>query len=348
MYEKVQGDLRIFISERLQPMNKESWIQVFKIGIGSAIAIFLAEWMGLTYATSAGIVTLLTIQNTRKDTFHLALKRILSFGVTMVIAALCLYLIPVHFVSFGVFMLLLVAISYFLDWNGAISVNAVIGTHIIFVEKALGWKLIWNEAIMVLIGIVIAIIFNWRVPSKENELQSDIAHIDGYMRDNLNDIAAHLSNHAKLNKDRKHLKSLLDHISKAIDKAYANKNNTLKSHSDYYINYLNLRKEQCEILLHVYYIASHHDFVVEEANVVAEVIHEAALHLPIRKEIIQVKYKIDKAAQRIIHGDMPENSHEFESKAVLYQLLYEMRELLWHQEMFVKDITEEQILAYWC
>lgn len=328
-------------------MNKESWIQVLKIGIGSAIAIFLAEWMGLTYATSAGIVTLLTIQNTRKDTFYLALKRILSFGVTMCIAALCLNFIPTHFASFGVFMLLLVAISYKMDWNGALSVNAVIGTHIIFVEKALTWDLVWNEAIMVFIGILIAVIFNWRMPDKEGELQTDIAHIDSYMSENLNAIADHLSNHSKLNKDKKHLKSLLVHISKAIDKAYANKNNTLKSHSDYYINYLNLRKEQCEILLHVYYITAHHDFVVEEAAPVAEILRESAQCLPVMKEIAPVKHKIDKTAVGILHGEMPQNHQEFESKAVLYQLLYELREFLWHQETFLSDVTEEQILAYW-
>ena len=328
-------------------MNKETWIQVFKIGIGSAIAIFLAEWIGLTYATSAGIVTLLTIQNTRKDTFHLALKRILSFGVTMCIAALCLTFIPTHFVSFGVFMLLLVSISYWLDWNGAISVNAVIGTHIIFVEKSLTWDLVWNEAIMVLIGIIIAVIFNWRMPDKENEIQMDIAHIDSFMHENLNAIADHLSNHSKLNKDKKHLKSLLVHISKAIDKAYTNKNITLKSHSDYYINYLNLRKEQCEILLHVYYIVAHHDFVVEEAAIVADVIRDVAGHLSIMKEIGLIKHKIDKVAKEIIHGDMPQNHKEFEGKAVLYQLLYELREFLWHQETFVNDVTEEQVLAYW-
>lgn len=328
-------------------MNKETWIQVFKIGIGSAIAIFLAEWIGLTYATSAGIVTLLTIQNTRRDTFQLAIKRILSFGVTMCIAALCLKFIPVHFASFGVFMLLLVSISYWLDWNGAISVNAVIGTHIIFVEKALSWELVWNEAIMVLIGIIIAVVFNWHMPDKENEIQMDIAHIDEFLHTNLNAIADHLASHSKLNKDKKHLKNLLAHISKAIDKAYANKNITLKSHSDYYINYLNLRKEQCEILLHVYYIVSHHDFVVEEATIVADVIRDVAGHLPIMKEIGLIKHKIDKVAREIIHGDMPKNHQEFEGKAVLYQLLYELREFLWHQETFVNDITEEQILAYW-
>lgn len=328
-------------------MNKHTWIQVLKIGIGSALAIWIAETIGLSYATSAGIVALLTIQNTRKDTLHLAVKRIASFFVTMCIALVCVNLIPVHFISFGIFMLLLVGVSYYLDWNGAISVNAVIGTHIIFVEQGLNWQLLANEAAMVFIGIVIAVIFNMRMPSKEAELQMDIAHIDTYMDENLHSIADHLCSHAKLDKDRKHIKDLLDHISDAIEKAYANKNNTLKSHSEYYIDYLNFRKEQCEILLHIYYIVSHHDFVVEEAKIVAELMREVAGHLHVQKEIEAVMDKIDQTAHEIIKGDMPKTHEEFEGKAVLYQLLYELREFLWHQDMFTMNVTEEQILAYW-
>ena len=146
---------------------------------------------------------------------------------------------------------------------------------------------------------------------------------------------------------KKHLKSLLEHISGAIEKAYANKNNTLKSHSDYYIDYLNLRKEQCEILLHVYYIVAHHDFVVEEAAIVAEIIREVADHLHVQREIGMIKVHIDKVTDGIIHGEMPTNHQEFEGKAVLYQLLNELREFLWHQEVFLENVTEEQILAYW-
>ena len=328
-------------------MNKETWIQVFKIGIGSAVAIFIAELLGLKYATSAGIVTLLTIQNTRKDTLHLAIRRIVSFGVTMLIAFVCVNVIPWRIISFCVFMLLLVGVSYFLDWNGAISVNAVIGTHVLLSEQGLDWLLLWNEGAMVLIGIVIAVIFNMRMPDKEAELQMDIAHIDKYMDENLHSVADHLCSHSKLSKDKKHLKHLLAHISEAINKAYANRNNTLRSHSDYYIDYLNLRKEQCEILLHIYYIVAHHDFVVEEATIVAEVIREVADHLYVQKEIGMIKGKIDKVTQGIIHGDMPANHQEFEGKAVLYQLLNEIREFLWHQELFVSNVTEEQVLAYW-
>ena len=328
-------------------MNKDTWLQVFKIGIGSALAIFIAELMDLSYATSAGIVTLLTIQNTRKDTLQLAVRRIVSFAVTMCIALVCVNFIPIDAISFGIYMLLLVGISYYFNWNAAISVNAVIGTHIIFVEQKLTWDLLWNEAAIVLIGIVIAVLFNLRMPSKEGELQMDIAHIDAYMDENLHSIADHLCNHSKLNKDRRHLNALLEHISKAIDKAYANRNNTLRSHSDYYIHYLELRKEQCEILLHVYYIVAHHDFVVEESKEIAELMREVAEHLYVQKEIGAIRTKIQKASDAIIHGEMPATHHEFESKAVLYQLLSEIREFLWHQEIFVKNVTEEQILAYW-
>ncbi len=328
-------------------MNKETWIQVIKIGLGSALAFFLADLIKLDYATSAGIVTLLTIVNTRKDTFHLALKRIVSFGITIALAALCVNFIPIDVIAFGVFMLLMVSVSYYFNWNAAVSVNAVIGTHIILTEGQINWALVLNEAGIVLIGIVIAILFNLRMPDKERELQMDIAHIDGYMAENLHAVADHLCSHSKLNKDRRHLKNLLEHISKAIDKAYANRNNTLRSHSEYYINYLNLRKEQCEILLHVYYIVAHHDFVVDEAEIVADVIREVTEHLNVQQEIGAVKHNIDKVAQGLLHGDMPRNHQEFEGKAVLYQLLYELREFLWHQEMFVRDVTEEQVLAYW-
>ncbi len=329
-------------------MNRDSWIQVFKIGIGSAIAIFIANKLGLSYATSAGIVTLLTIQNTRRDTFQLAVRRVLSFIVTMCIAWICITYVPIDVVSFGVFMLLLVGISYCLDWNGAISVNAVIGTHVLMSEKSLTWDLIWNEAAMVMIGIIIAVLFNMRMPSQEKGLQSDINHIDRYLIENLHSVADHLCSHAKLNKDRKHLRTVLHHISKAIDRAYANRKNTLKSHSDYYIHYLELRKEQCELLLHVYYIVAHHDFVVEEANMVGDLIREVADHLYVQKEIGMVKAKVHKASTSILHGDMPKDHAEFESRAVLYQILCELREFLWHQEEFVMNVTEEQVLAYWC
>ena len=45
-----------------------SMLKMVKIAVGSAAAILLADLLGLNYSTSAGIITLLTIQDTSRET----------------------------------------------------------------------------------------------------------------------------------------------------------------------------------------------------------------------------------------------------------------------------------------
>ncbi len=49
-------------------------LKMVKIAIGSVISIFLADMMGLSYSTSAGIITLLTIQDTSRETIAISAK----------------------------------------------------------------------------------------------------------------------------------------------------------------------------------------------------------------------------------------------------------------------------------
>ncbi|MFI3237147.1 MAG: aromatic acid exporter family protein [Lachnospiraceae bacterium] len=328
-------------------LGRDAWHQAIKIAVGSALAIFVAESMGLQYATSAGIVTLLTIQHTRKDTFALAFRRIVSFIITAVTAFFCVTLIPTHSIAFGVFLFIVVAISYKLGWNGAISINAVIGTHFILMEQQFTLALLWNEAMMVFIGIFIAILCNTHMLSNEKEMQMDIEYIDMKMLKNLSYIADHLDSQMKLSKDKEVLEELIVYIDKAEQKAYANLHNTMKNHAKYYVEYLEARRQQCAIILHVCYIVAHHDFIVDEAKIVAGVVREVALSLDVKTDTHFLKHKIDEVNDKIIHGDMPQNHREFEGKAVLYQLLNELREFLWTQEYFVEHVTDEQVNTYW-
>ena len=41
-------------------------IKVIKIAVGTGLAIFIADTFGLNYSASAGIITLLSIQDTKK------------------------------------------------------------------------------------------------------------------------------------------------------------------------------------------------------------------------------------------------------------------------------------------
>ena len=43
-------------------------IKVIKIAVGTGLAIFIADTFGLNYSVSAGMITLLSIQDTKKST----------------------------------------------------------------------------------------------------------------------------------------------------------------------------------------------------------------------------------------------------------------------------------------
>ena len=49
-------------------------LKLLKIAVGSVASIFLADVLGLSYSTAAGIITLLTIQDTARETITISAK----------------------------------------------------------------------------------------------------------------------------------------------------------------------------------------------------------------------------------------------------------------------------------
>lgn len=141
-------------------MERDILIKGAKIAFGCTLAIMMAERIGLLYASSAGIITLLTIQNTRRETLQLAWNRIQSFLVAITLAGLIHFFPGIHAVGFGIFLFLLVEISYYKNWQSSISINAVFGTHIFIMEQELSLSFLLNETGLLLIGAGIAVLLN--------------------------------------------------------------------------------------------------------------------------------------------------------------------------------------------
>ena len=111
-------------------VKKRMALKAFKIAVGSGIAIVIAEFFGLKYTTTAGVITLLTVQNTRKDTIQLTLERFWSFLLSILLIYICFhYTGSRDWVNFIFYILFMVMSCYYFDWANTISVNAVMGTH---------------------------------------------------------------------------------------------------------------------------------------------------------------------------------------------------------------------------
>ena len=48
--------------------------RTIKLILATVLSIYLADWLGLSYATSAGIIAILSILDTRKSSYKMALN----------------------------------------------------------------------------------------------------------------------------------------------------------------------------------------------------------------------------------------------------------------------------------
>ena len=62
-------------------------INTLKISVAAILAILCAQALKLDFAVSAGIVAILSVQPTKKETLRTALARLLAFAVALVISA---------------------------------------------------------------------------------------------------------------------------------------------------------------------------------------------------------------------------------------------------------------------
>ena len=173
-------------------MKKPDYVKVIKIAVGAGLAIVLAERMGLRYSASAGVITLLSIQDTKKETIRVVARRLLSFVMALAISA-------AGFSAFGygplavcVFLLFFSAACMAFGMQEGISVNTVLMTHFL-AERSMTGANIANELGLLAIGAGIGVILNLYIPGKVHLIRTSQRRIESHMKEILRKMAGQLT-----------------------------------------------------------------------------------------------------------------------------------------------------------
>ena len=85
-------------------MNKAVLGKTIKIAFAAVAAILFAELLNLEYAVTAGIITILSIQNTKKETFKTAWNRGVAFACALLLSYVFIFwdsiLLLSHYIYF--------------------------------------------------------------------------------------------------------------------------------------------------------------------------------------------------------------------------------------------------------
>lgn len=336
------------MSERAKFKFKKILLLALKIGIGGSLAYCIAEFMQLQFASSAGIIALLTLQTTRWETLKLSVRRVISYLFTFgLCATLCVFLTST-WIEYGLYLFLLVAITEFLGWRSVVSVNAVIAAHLIS-TRDFSTEFLVNELLLVLIGITIAILFNafHLNDAHESGIIKAMRYVEHKMKEILEEMAGYLYYQQIGKPVWDDIHDLEAHLDEYLDSAHEFQNNTFESHPEYYINYFRMRKEQCDALDNMRGQLRKMRTMPEGAEVVSDFIREISEHVTEMNDPQALIEKLQKTIDHIGDGKLPESREEFENKALLYHVLMDLEEFLLYKQRFIESIDETQFQVYW-
>lgn len=126
-------------------MNKDTVIKSLKIAVAAVLSIAIAGELGLRYSATAGIITVLSIQNTKKETIKSARNRTLAFVCALLIARLLFGILGFSLPAFAGYLFLFALLCFYADWGEAIAMDSVLITHFL-TERSMAMALIANEA----------------------------------------------------------------------------------------------------------------------------------------------------------------------------------------------------------
>lgn len=321
-------------------------LKIIKIAVGSVLSILLAEAFGLHYSTSAGIITLLTIQDTTKETIAISIKRIFAFLLAALLSYAVFYIGGYRVLSYGIFLFLFIACCKPLQLGNAVSTNAVLVTHYL-VEENMAFAQIGNEAMLLLIGAGIGTLLNLYMPGKGREIRTMQRILEEDLRAVLFRMAEYIRKEDKSDYTGACFDKLSADITKGEEQAFAYMNNTFFQESRYFIEYMNMREQQCIVLKEIYKKIIRIRTIFPQAEAVSAFIYEIGSSFGESNNAEALLETLSALLLEMKNSSLPETREEFEERALLYSILMDLEYFLMLKKEFAQSLTEEQIRRYW-
>lgn len=294
--------------------NKINLNKVFRISLGSTLSYLISTLIGLEYSASAAVITLLSIQDTRRETTLDVFKRILSYLYAMLSAYFLFTHIGYNALAFFIFMTLLVLMSHIFNITNTLSSSTVVTTHFLL-RQNFSLNSIYNEVMLLFIGTTIALVLNIFLRDKSKKIARDSEIIELDISELLKKTVLYFKGEKDF--DEEWFAFIYDKLGEFRDNVIDNSYNVEFEKSHYYNEYAGMRKEQCRTIGRI-----HSNFEKSPNK-----------NIPLLEDICSVFYKI---------------STNIHNKSAYKDDLIYVKEIITKFDNLPLPTTKEDLITYTC
>lgn len=319
--------------------------KTLKTGIGATIAMVIANILGLQYAASAGIVTILSIQNTRRESFQIAVRRLIATCIALFIGACAFMIFGFNPISFGIYLIIFIPTAVRCKVTEGIVPASVLVTHLLG-EGAIHSNIIMNELLIMLVGVGIALIVNLYMPSLEECLLVEKKKIEAQMYLIFLKMEQALKmDHQKLDIQNE-LEILEEGLKNGMARATQYRNNSFIGNKSLYEKYFDMRFSQYQVILYMQKHFEHFYMLAKEAYKVAELTHQVAQSIQGKILVEELLEQVEELREHFKTSHLPTSRDEFENRAMLYQFLTDIEQFLYVKKIFKSRLSETERQEY--
>ncbi|MCI7768539.1 MAG: aromatic acid exporter family protein [Oscillospiraceae bacterium] len=321
-------------------------VKIAKITAGAVISAAIAYALELEFAVSAGVICLLTIQDTRKETVKITLKRLISFCM---VTALCTVIFGVFgfgFISLGAVLGLFLIFCGVFDMGEALAMNSVIATHY-FASGDVSAHMMINELALLTAGAGIGVILNIFMPSGIRRIRRIQTETDERIRTILKRMSVYILREDKLDYTGSCFEDT-DRLLSALRKvAVRYIGNSFVSEKDYFYKYVNMRMEQCIILKRIFTDIKRLDGVYKYAQPISDFLLKMSGEFSEINDAVSLLDALDELFSHYSEEELPRSREEFENRALLFHILCDLKLFVSLKADFAERLNDKEKDRYW-
>lgn len=319
-------------------VNTSNWkttlFKSIKIALAAILGIAIAAELSLPNSATAGLITILSIRNTKRETVKSTVNRVLAYLCALLIAGGSFALLDFSLWGFALFLFVFSMVCIFVGWGEVLSVNAVLMSHFLIAGNMTP-ELILSESLLLLIGSTLGILVNLHLHKKGAEFDRLAAEVDNQIKGILHRMSVWLPKEDKSEYTSGCFAKLEAALEEARKCAAENYNNTFRSEDSFELDYITMRERQSIILKEIYENIVRIQYLPKQANQVAAILDEIEQAYHRENTVEGLLEKLDGLFREMEREPLPESREEFEARAILFYILMQIKNLLEVKREFV-------------
>ena len=321
-------------------MLKKHILKSLKVSVAAILAIFIAAELGLKYSATAGIITVLSIQNTKRETLKSAENRWVAFVFAMTLAWLCYTIMGFTLPAYALYLFLFAILCYVAGLGEALVMNSVLVSHYL-AEQSMTMGMFMNELLLFVIGAGLGILVNLHLQPKNQQFDRLAKNVDEGIKTMIRSMAGLLKTKDFEFDFQKGFFEVETAIRDAKLCAAANYNNSLTTESTLELDYVRMREQQSIVLQSMYENVKKISYLPKQAEQIADLLKEIEDKFHRNNTVEELLNKLENLFDDMESQELPKTREEFEARAILFYIMMQIKNVLLLKREFVLELDKK-------